>query len=202
MPSYHTLPDLSGYKSKAAKKIARLVEEHERKAKELGALGSETEQARYALEDARNKDTEARARAARKGDKDPGKVNEEKARAHLEDLQDRHRVLERVVADIESDLGRTISESKVELLEEARTKRDKAGERYTAAHRELRESHDEQRYHAGIARWALSGSAHFSQASPNSAVLSVPDTLPADDPENQRPEVISTDSARGILRGA
>jgi hypothetical protein len=61
---------------------------------------------------------------------------------------------------------------------------EECGERFTRAHRELRESHDEQRHHAGIARWTLLGAAHFSPASPNVHVLSVPDTLPADDPEH------------------
>jgi chromosome segregation ATPase len=194
MQSYHSLPDLTGYRSKAAKRLSRLAQEHTEKVRELGALGQEVEEAKQALQDARGRDTEARALAARKGDKDPGKRHEEKARAHLEDLQDKYGVMEGVVADVEADLSSTITESKAELLEEAREKREEAGKRYTRAHRELREAHDEQRHHAGVARWALQGAAHFSGASPNVHVLSVPDTLPADDPEHP-PEVVG-------LRGA
>lgn len=202
MRSYHSLPDLSGYRSKAARRIARLVEEHTEKVGELSKVGHDLEQARRGLEEARGKDTEARAVAARKGDEDPGRVHEEEARSHLEDLQDRHTVTERVVADIEADLSRVITESKAELLEEARGKRDEAGERYRRAHRELRESHDAQRHHAGVARWALSGSAYFSPPPPSSEVLSVPDTLPKDDPEKPVSEVLTTESASGLLRGA
>jgi hypothetical protein len=47
MQSYQSLPDLTGYKSKAAKRIARLAEEHTEKVRELGALGRDLEQARY-----------------------------------------------------------------------------------------------------------------------------------------------------------
>ena len=107
MQSYQSLPDLTGYKSKAAKRIAQLAEEHTEKAlRELGALGRDLEQARYGLEEARNRDAEARARAARKGEPDPGRDHEEKARAHLEELQDKLRVMERVVADDEADEDR------------------------------------------------------------------------------------------------
>jgi DNA repair exonuclease SbcCD ATPase subunit len=186
--SYQSLPDLTGYRRKAAKRIFKLAEEHAEKTTELGRLGSEVEEAKQALQDARSKDTEARALAARKGDKVPGRVHEEKARAHLEDLQDRYGVLERVVADVEADLSRTITESKIELIEEARRKRDEHNERYTEAKRRMRVEHDLQRRHAGIVRWAYSGPAHFSPASPSFEVLSVPDTLPADDPEQAEGE--------------
>jgi DNA repair exonuclease SbcCD ATPase subunit len=136
MQSYQSLPDLTGYKRKAAKRIALLAEEHTEKVRELGALGRDLEQARYGLEEARNRDTEARAFAARKGEPDPGRDHEEKARDHLEELQDKLRVMERVVADVEADLSQTITEAKPELIAEARQKREEAGERYTTAHRE------------------------------------------------------------------
>jgi hypothetical protein len=197
MQSYHSLPDLTGYKSRAAKRIFKLSEEHADKTAELGRLGTAVEQARQSLQDARGRDTEARALAARRREKDPGKRHEQKAREHLAEVEDQHQVMERVVADVEADLSRTITESKPELVEEARKKRDEAGGRYTRAHRELREAHDEQRHHAGIARWALLGSAHFSPASPNVHVLSVPDELPADDPEQA-----SGDEGRGVRLAA
>jgi hypothetical protein len=136
--SYQSLPDLTGYRSKAAKRIFKLAEEHAEKTTELGRLGSDVEEAKRGLQDARNKDTEARALAARRGDKDPGRVHEEKARAHLEDLQDKYGVLERVVADVEADLSRVITESKIELIEEARTKRDEHNRRFTEAKRHMR----------------------------------------------------------------
>jgi chromosome segregation ATPase len=201
--NYHSLPDFSGYESKAAKRIARLAAEHTEKVGELGALGRDLAQARQDLEDAKTRDTEARARAARKGDRDPGRGHEDKARARLEDLQDKVGVMERVVADVERDLCQAITVSKADLLEEARAKREEAGERYTRAHRELREAHDEQRRHAGIARWTQLASGHFSPASPNTHVLSVPDVLDSDDPEEKRlAEVVSTEGARPLLRGA
>jgi DNA repair exonuclease SbcCD ATPase subunit len=193
--TYHTLPDLTGYKSKAARRIGKLVEEHTEKQRELGEVGRAFEEARTGLEEARTRDTEARALAARRGDEDPGRVHEQEARARLEDLQDRLRVMERVVQDIEADLSKTLTQSKAELLEEARSKRTGAGERYTRAHREMREAHDEQRHHAGVARWALSGSPHFSPPPPDMHVLSVPSELPADDPERPINEVAG-------LRGA
>jgi hypothetical protein len=183
MQSYQSLPDLAGYRSRAAKRIHKLSEEHADKTAELGRLGNAVEEARQALQDARGRDTEARALAARAGDEDPGRVHEEKARERLAELEDQHEVMQRVVADVEADLSKTITESKPELIEEARKKRDEAARRYTRAHRELREAHDEQRHHAGVARWAYQGAAHFSGASPNVHVLSVPDTLPADDLE-------------------
>lgn len=201
MQGYISLPDLTGYKSKAARRIARLAEEHTAKTRELGTLGNDLVQARQGLEEARNRDTEARALAARKGDKDPGRVHEEKAKSRLEELQDKTRVMERVVEDVERDLSQTITESRVGLLEEARQKREQAGERYARAHRELREAHDAQRHHAGVARWSLSGTAHFSPPPPDVHVLSVPDVLPDEDPE-EKAEEISTESATPILRGA
>jgi hypothetical protein len=187
--TYHSLPDLSAYKSKAARRIAKLAEEHIEKQHELGAVGRDYELARADLEDAREQDTKARALAERRSEEDPGRVHEQEARARLEELQDKLRIMERVIADIEADLSRTLTEAKIELLEEARDKRTEAGERYTLAHRELRESHDLQRHHAGVARWALSGSPHFSPPPPNVHVLSVPDMLPEDDPERP-PEVV------------
>ena len=193
MQTFHSLPDLTGYRSRAAKRIFKLSAEHAEKIVELGGLENAVEEARQSLQDARGRDTEARALAARAGDKDPGRVHEEKARERLADLEDQHEVMQRVVADVEADLSRTITESKPELIEEARKKRDEAARRYTRVHRELREAHDEQRHHAGIARWALLGSAHFSPASPNVHVLSVPDELPADDPEQA-----STDETKGV----
>jgi hypothetical protein len=198
------LPDLTGYKSGAAKRIARLVKEHASRVRELGSLGSDLEQARYGVEEARSQDTEARALAARKGGEDPGREHEEKAKVRLEELQDQYRVMERVVQDVEADLSTTVTESRSELLEEARRKRDQAGERYTQAHAELRAAHDEQRHHAGVARWALSGSAHFSPPPPNVHVLSVPDVLPDDDPEPNDELIteISAETAAPILRGA
>jgi chromosome segregation ATPase len=199
--TYHSLPDLTGYKSKAARRIAKLTEEHTEKQHELGAVGRGFDEARQDLEDARGRDTEARALAARNGEADPGRVHEEKARAHLEELEDKLRVMERVVQDIERDLSTAITESKVELLREARTKRTEAGKRYTEAHRRLREAHDEQRHHAGVARWALTSSPHFSPPPPNVHVLSVPDELPEDDPEH-KPEVIDSRGAADLLRGA
>jgi hypothetical protein len=201
MPNYHSLPDLTGYKSKAAKRILKLSEEHGQKMRELGDLGREYEDARQVLSDARAKDTEARALAARGGDKDPGRVHEEKARERLEDLQDRLGVMERVVADVEKDLTETITHSKTQLLEEARTKRDAANERFTEAKHKLRLTHDEQRHHAGGARWALAAGPHFSPPPPDMHVLSVPERLPDEDPEHLA-EVVSTEVAGPILRGA
>ncbi len=201
MQSYHSLPDLTGYKSKAAKRIFKLAQEHAEKTAELGRLGTELDEARRTLQDARARDTEERALAARKGATDPGRVHEEAAKEKLEDLEDRYRVMERVVADVERDLSGTITQSKAELLREARAKRDEANERFTRAKRVMRECHDEQRLHAGIAKWSLTGAAHFSPSSPNSEVLSVPDRLDDDDPE-QKFEVISTESAAPLVRGA
>ena len=188
MQSYQSLPDHTGYKSEPAKRIARLAEEHTEKVRELGSLGRDLEQARYGLEEARNRDTEARAFAARKGDPDPGRDHEEKARAHLKEIQDKLRVMERVVADVEADLSQTITEAKPELIAEARHKREEAGERYTTAHRELREAHDAQRHHAGVVRWSLTSTSHFSPPPPDQYVLSVPSTLPDDDPEQTADE--------------
>ena len=197
MQTFHSLPDLTGYRSRAAKRIFKLSAEHAEKIVELGGLENAVEEARQSLQDARGRDTEARALAARDGDKDPGRVHEEKARERLADLEDQHEVMQRVVTDVEADLSRTITESKPELIEEARKKRDEAGARYTRVHRELREAHDEQRHHAGIARWAYQGAAHFSPAPPNSEVLSVPDALPADDPEQA-----SGDEHKGVRLAA
>jgi len=109
--------------------------------------------------------------------------------------------MERVVADVETDLSNTITQSKAQIMDEAREKRDEAGERFTQAKRKMRETHDEQRHHAGIVRWAHTTAAHFSAPPPDMHVLSVPDELPLDDPENPA-EVISTETAPGLLRGA
>ena len=38
MPNYHSLPDLTGYKSKAAKRILKLSEEHAQKMGDLLSL--------------------------------------------------------------------------------------------------------------------------------------------------------------------
>jgi hypothetical protein len=188
MQTYQSLPDLTGYKSKAAKRIARLAEEHAHKVTQLGALGRDLEQARQDLLDARARDTEVRALALRRGDEDPGRDHEQQARDHLEELQDKLRVHEQVVADVEADLSQTITEAKPELIAEARQKRAEAGERYTTAHRELREAHDAQRHHAGVVRWSLTSASHFSPPPPDQYVLSVPSTLPDDDPEQTADE--------------
>ena len=198
MQTIYSRPDLTGYRSRAAKRIFKLSEEHAEKTAELGRLGNAVEEARQSLQDARSRDTEARALAARRGEKDPGRVHEEKARERLAELEDKHTVMQRVVADVEADLSRTITESKPELIEEARELRDKANERYTATKRSMRVEHDLQRRHAGIVRWAYSGAAHFSPAQPNSEVLSVPDSLPADDPETHGTD----DEGRGVRLAA
>ena len=62
--TFHSLPDLTDYKSKAARRIAKLAAEHTEKQRELGEVGRAYEQARHDLEDARNRDTKARALAA------------------------------------------------------------------------------------------------------------------------------------------
>lgn len=46
MQSYHSLPDLTGYRSKAAKQIFKLASEHAEKTAELGRLGNAAEEAR------------------------------------------------------------------------------------------------------------------------------------------------------------
>jgi chromosome segregation ATPase len=201
MPNYHSLPNLTGYKSKAAKRILKLSEEHAQKMGELSALGRGLDETRTALQDAMSQDTSERALAARGGGTDPGRVHEEKVRERLVTLEDRYHVMEQVIADVEKDLTETITHSKMELLEEARTKRDDANRRYTAAKRALREVHDEQRHHAGVARWSLQAGPHFSPPPPDMHVLSVPERLPDEDPEHLA-EVVSTESAPGLLRGA
>ncbi len=201
MPNYVSLPDLSGYKSKPAKRILKLAEEHAQKMGELSALGRDLDETRTALQDAMSQDTSERALAARGGGTDPGRVHEEKARERLVALEDRYHVMEQVIADVEKDLSETITHSKTQLLEEARTKRDDANRRYTAAKRALREVHDEQRHHAGVARWSLQAGPHFSPPPPDMHVLSVPERLPDEDPEHLA-EVVSTESAPGLLRGA
>jgi hypothetical protein len=201
MLNYQSLPDLTGYKSKAAKQIRMLAEEHTEKTRELGRIGRALEDARGALQDAVGRDTEERALAARRGDTDPGRVHEENAEVKLEEFKDKYRVMERVVADVERDLSNTITQSKAQIMDEAREKRDEAGERFTQAKRKMRETHDEQRHHAGIVRWAHTTAAHFSAPPPDMHVLSVPDELPPDDPENPA-EVISTEGAPGLLKGA
>ncbi len=201
MPNYVSLPDLSEYKSKAAKRILKLSEEHAQKMGDLSALGRGLDETRTALQDAMSQDTSERALAARGGGTDPGRVHEEKARENLASLEDRYHVMEQVIADVEKDLTETITKSKMELLEEARTKRDAANERFTEAKHKLRQTHDEQRHHAGVARWALAAGAHFSAPPPDMHVLSVPERLPDEDPEHLA-EVVSTEVAGPILRGA
>ena len=46
MPTYHSLPDLSGYKGKAARAILKLAKEHTEKQRELSAIGRQLEEAR------------------------------------------------------------------------------------------------------------------------------------------------------------
>ena len=201
MPTYHSLPDLSGYKGKAARAILKLAKEHTEKQRELSAIGRQLEEARSALPEAIAKDTQARALAARKGEEDPGRVHENETAARIEDLTDKYRVADRVVADVERDLSETITHSKAELMDEARAKREAANEAFTTAKLELRAAHDQQRHHAGVVRWAHTASAHFSPPPPDVHVLSVPDRLEDEDPEKP-PEVVSAENASGILRSA
>ncbi len=201
MPNYVSLPDLSEYKSKAAKRILKLSEEHAQKMGELSALGRDLDETRTALQDAMSQDTSERALAARGGGTDPGRVHEEKTRENLISLEDRYHVMEQVIADVEKDLSETITHSKTQLMDEARAKRDDANRRYTAAKRALREVHDEQRHHAGVARWSLQAGPHFSPPPPDMHVLSVPERLPDEDPEHLA-EVVSTETAGPILKGA
>jgi len=203
MPNYHSLPNLSGYKSKAAKRILKLSEEHAQKMGELSALGRDLDETRAALQDAISQDTSERALAARGGGTDPGRVHEEKVRERLVTLEDRYHVMEQVIADVEKDLSETITHSKTQLLEEARTKRDAANERFTEAKYKLRLTHDEQRHHAGVARWALAAGPHFSPPPPDVHVLSVPERLPDEDPEAALADpIVSTESASSMLRSA
>jgi hypothetical protein len=44
MPTYQSLPDLTGYKGKAAKRIAQLAEEHTEKVRERDAQAKGAEQ--------------------------------------------------------------------------------------------------------------------------------------------------------------
>jgi hypothetical protein len=195
MPSgYQVLPPLEDYKSKGAKKIRQLADELEGKRQDVGRLENEVEAASRDLEEAKGRDVQERALAARKGDKDPGRVHEGRANERLAELRDELTVMRQVEANVEEDLAAAITKHKGEILEEARAKRDEIARTYTEAFRRLRQVHDEQRRHAGVAKWAYAPSSHFSPASPNGHVLSVPDTLPADDPEHP-PEVVG-------LRGA
>ena len=201
MPTYHSLPNLEGYRSKAARTILKLAREHTEKQRELSAIGRQLEEARSALPEAIAKDTQARALAARKGEEDPGRVHENETVARIEDLTDKYRVAERVVADVERDLSETITHSKAELMDEARAKREEANEAFTETKRKMRELHDQQRHHAGVVRWAHTAAAHFSPPPPDMHVLSVPDRLEDEDPEKP-PEVVSAQGAPSVLRSA
>ena len=128
-------------------------------------------------------------------------MHENETVARIEDLTDKYRVAERVVADVERDLSETITHSKAELMDEARAKREEANEAFTTAKRKMRELHDQQRHHAGVVRWAHTAAAHFSPPPPDMHVLSVPDRLEDEDPEKP-PEVVSAQGAPSVLRSA
>jgi hypothetical protein len=87
--NFHALPSLEGYESAGAKKVRKLIKEWHAAFKEVGAVETQVEQAIQALENAKGRDVEARAVAERMGKADPGRPNEEKARADLEALRDR-----------------------------------------------------------------------------------------------------------------
>ena len=91
--NFHALPDLEGYESADAKKVRKPIKEWHAAFKEVGAVETQVEQAIQALENAKGRDVEARAVAERKSEGDPGKPNEEKARADLEALRDRLEVV-------------------------------------------------------------------------------------------------------------
>jgi hypothetical protein len=183
MLNYNALPDLSEYESPAARKVAKLAEEWAAKFQEVGAVETQVEEARQALEGARNRDREARAVAERRGKADPGKPNEEQAHNRLQELEDRLGVVRQVLSLVEADLGAALLKHAPQIAEEARSKRLAEVERYAELAPQLREAHDRERFHGGVERWTITPNAYFSALPALSAVLSIPMTIAEPPPD-------------------
>jgi hypothetical protein len=204
--SYEVLPDLASldFASKEASRVRKLAGEYQKQRARWGECKREYWQVRESLGEAQERDQKARAQALRAGKEDPGKRHEEKTRERLAEIEDEMNVLEVVIADVGRDLSAAITEAKPALIREARKKREEASGRYTEAHKELRDAHDEFKLYDGLVKWAHTPAPYFAAASPDMHVLSLPAHLKDSDPEkpSEATEVISSESASGLLRGA